>query len=614
MAVIRTDGESTIETGTNFEAELAADGYHVERSPPHTQALNGKAERAGHVLIARARGLKTQARFPSVLWPEIVVAAAYLLNHSPTPSLGWLSPREFLQNALGRPQIPTLAHLFAYGSKTYWHKKNIPKLDRIEPVSGVGFLCGYQSSNVYRIWIPSEKTIKVFRDVDFDEDQFYSPDDPDILEQIRHANETTSILTSTFIESVDPEGVEGQDISTDESDDEFLISYNDVNVDIHEPVLENRDPPMDLPICPPDASETLATPRPTPEHESSSQRPEDDSDIIKVIPRTSQSVSQDMSEHFAQPEPDSTPLQPRKSRKADKGPAPRHTEISADMDPELVIPERTRASKRKETYALAIANVGNNAGFHDAFATGISQAYGRQHQLSLSSEPKYYKVMLAHPHSQQWQKVTNEEFEKLIKNGTAQIIDIPEDTPWRDILPMIWVWKYKTDEDGYLAGHKARLCARGDLEKLPSTKETFAATLAVRIFRVLMAIAVYFDLELRQLDAISAFTNSVLRRKIYVRLPDGFQQPRKCLLLHRALYGLKEAGHLWYEELTGTLRDLGLQCVGDEQCLWYNDWLVLFFYVDDVVAMFRLTHAPKWNRFRDDLCGKYDFKNLKDLK
>ena len=67
VAVIRTDGESTIEMGTNFEAELAADRYHVERSPPHTQALNGKAERAGYVLIARARGLKTQVRFPSVL-------------------------------------------------------------------------------------------------------------------------------------------------------------------------------------------------------------------------------------------------------------------------------------------------------------------------------------------------------------------------------------------------------------------------------------------------------------------------------------------------------------------------------------------------------------------
>ena len=90
-------------------------------------------------------------------------------------------------------------------------------------------------------------------------------------------------------------------------------------------------------------------------------------------------------------------------------------------------------------------------------------------------------------------------------------------------LPLTWVWKYKFDEDGYLSKHKARLCVRGDLEKLPDTEETFAATLAARVFGALMAIAAYFDLELQQLDTISAFTHSVLRRKLYVRLPDGFR-------------------------------------------------------------------------------------------
>jgi hypothetical protein len=34
VAVIRTDGESTVQQGTNFEEDLVAAGYHVERSPP----------------------------------------------------------------------------------------------------------------------------------------------------------------------------------------------------------------------------------------------------------------------------------------------------------------------------------------------------------------------------------------------------------------------------------------------------------------------------------------------------------------------------------------------------------------------------------------------------
>ena len=604
VAVIRTDGESTIEVGTNFEAELAADGYHIERSPPHTQALNGKAERAGHVLIIRATGLKAQARFPDVLWPEIINAAAYLLNHTPMESLGWLSPREFLQNALGRPQIPTLAHLYAYGSKAYWHNKEVSKqkLKRIEPVGGIGFLCGYQSSNVYRIWIPSEKTIRAYRDVDFDEDQFYSPDNPDILEQIRQANET-SISMSTSIDPIDSEGVEDEQASTDESEDEFLTSHENIDVNARASTFENFEPPMDLPICPRDdldLTPLLPTPSPTPER--------DDDDTIVVMPRSNAGEEQ-----AERPEP--APEKPRHSRrKVEKGPAPRHNEISADSTADLVIPHRTRG-KRKEAYALALTNVGNNAGFHGAFAAGVSQAFGKQpHQSMLLPEPKHWKAMLAHPHSQHWLKATNEEFEKLVGNGTAEIVDIPKDMPWRDILPMTWVWRYKVDEGGYLASHKARLCVRGDLEKLPSTEETFAATLAARVFRALMAIAAYFDLELRQLDAVSAFTNSVLRRKIYVRLPDGFQQLRKCLLLHRALYGLKEAGHLWYEEFTGALRDMGMRCAGDEPCLWLNNWLVLFFFVDDIVAMFRPAYASKWDQFRADLCARYNFKDLQDLK
>lgn len=140
----------------------------------------------------------------------------------------------------------------------------------------------------------------------------------------------------------------------------------------------------------------------------------------------------------------------------------------------------------------------------------------------------------AHPHSEEWLKATTSEFDKLFRNGTAQIVPVPDDIRWRDVLPLTWVWKYKFDQDGYLAKHKARLCVRGDLEKLPDTEETFAATLAARTFRTLAAIAAYFDLELQQLDAISAFTNSVLRRKLYVRLPDGFRQANKCLLLLRA--------------------------------------------------------------------------------
>jgi hypothetical protein len=57
------------------------------------------------------------------------------------------------------------------------------------------------------------------------------------------------------------------------------------------------------------------------------------------------------------------------------------------------------------------------------------------------------------------------------------------------LLPFIWVWTYKFDENNYLAKYKARFVARGDFQ--PTLKESiYAAILATKFFRILMACAV----------------------------------------------------------------------------------------------------------------------------
>ena len=49
-----------------------------------------------------------------------------------------------------------------------------------------------------------------------------------------------------------------------------------------------------------------------------------------------------------------------------------------------------------------------------------------------------------------------------------------------DLLPLIWVFKYKVDLDGYLTKYKSRLIARGDLQI--TTKDTYAATVTIQTF------------------------------------------------------------------------------------------------------------------------------------
>ena len=121
----------------------------------------------------------------------------------------------------------------------------------------------------------------------------------------------------------------------------------------------------------------------------------------------------------------------------------------------------------------------------------------------------------------------------------------------------MWVFTYKFNEDGYLDKYKARLVARGDL--CPSTdQDTYATTLAARVFRALMLIAAYFDLDIYQFDAINVFTNVYLDEDVYARFPDGFSVQGKCLKLIKALYRLPRSPLLWFNDLSATFKKLGL--------------------------------------------------------
>ena len=83
-----------------------------------------------------------------------------------------------------------------------------------------------------------------------------------------------------------------------------------------------------------------------------------------------------------------------------------------------------------------------------------------------------------------------------------------------------------------------------------------------------MAIANYFDLELKQYDVPTAFLNGRLNRKLYAEMPDALKcREGEILEVLLALYGLKESPLLWYEELKKTLIRFGLKNVPGFPCL-----------------------------------------------
>ncbi|KAF4311748.1 Integrase catalytic core [Botryosphaeria dothidea] len=181
-AFFRTDGERSLNTA--FKAELKRRGITIEVLAPYTPAQNGHAERTSQSIIIKARVMRIGVNLPERLWPETVLAATYIHNRTPSKVLKWKTPFE-----LAHGIKPNVAHMRVYGCKAYALNKTIPRSNKLQERALVGYLVGYDSTNIYRIWyLPGDRIIRL-RDVSFDESSKYSPDEQEQYQEIEDVEE-----------------------------------------------------------------------------------------------------------------------------------------------------------------------------------------------------------------------------------------------------------------------------------------------------------------------------------------------------------------------------------------------------------------------------------------
>jgi hypothetical protein len=571
--------------GKSLRDMAARRGIKIELRSPNTPAQNGAAERAGGIIIERARALKIRSNLPGHLSIEIIKYAMEILNRTPTEALGWKSPYEVVFG-----NKPDLSHFHSYGCKAFVLNKKIPRAEKLQSRAFIGYLVGIDSRNIYRIWLPRQNKIVRTRDVVFQEDEFYKADTrEEVDDEVIHVIEI-------------PDSQPRLEDSDDESDDEEATPSDE------EEIFNNI---AIQPIVKPTSSM-----HPEKQPEKQSDHPEN---------------------RYLTPEspPQQASTAATKGKKLPKGWIPadeyipdRHQNNAPKAFKEgthnIIEGKRTRKGKSSAPmFASAVHSSGLRLGF--SFAAKIERDLtvesspdeipARLHRDDLPPEPKSWKAMLQSRFAKFWINAAKQEMHNLLDIHTF------EPSSWEevklagmetDISYLKWVFKYKFDSDGYLVKFKARLCVRGDLQE--QWGDTYAATLAIKVFRAMMAIAAYYDLEIRFCDAINAFLNAHLRKKVFCRPPQGFEHLGEILLLLRALYGMQEAPRLWYEELTKTLRNLGLHPVKDAPCLFTNDHMIVFFYVDDIVTMCRTRDLPKLEEFENKLAEKYKIRRLGDLK
>jgi hypothetical protein len=114
-----------------------------------------------------------------------------------------------------------------------------------------------------------------------------------------------------------------------------------------------------------------------------------------------------------------------------------------------------------------------------------------------------------------WINAMDKEMESLRKNDVWELVELPKD---RKAIGSKWVFKLKTDSNGSVERHKARLVAQGFSQKHGQDyDETFSPVVRFESLRTVIALAVQNDLQLHQMDVTTAFLNGELQklRSIY---------------------------------------------------------------------------------------------------
>jgi gamma-glutamylcyclotransferase (GGCT)/AIG2-like uncharacterized protein YtfP len=444
--------------------------------------------------------------------------------------------------------------------------KKKDRLQKLDPKAWIGYLVGYQSSNIYRVWVPSINKVIRTRDVIFNEDQLFSGDINEFKDDLLYISPKK--LEEFLKESALPDLEELPESSPPvaEDENEFEEPLDDIDFIIESDINPDAMDDAGVRVIDDDAAD--------PEAMEVVESPED-------VESPGDAEGPYICAGF-EPFPTPSPSPPAAALIA-------HAIRSIGPEAPSQSMERVKPTNAWQAAFVAGTLAGrvgkaNNEAIDKAKLQRLLRLGRAIHRSDLPAPPIHHRDLNTHIMGELFRQAeeTHLKSHRELRSWTEISRRDPR-VKGNQVLDCMWVYVYKFKKNGHLLKCKARLVVRGDQQKRSRTEETYAATLAGRSFRTLMAIAARFDLELIQYDVVNAFVNARLTEDVFMRMPPGYRKPGTILKLDRALYGLRISPLLWQRELTRTLHELGFESVPHEPCCFSKDGILLFFYVDDIV-------------------------------
>jgi hypothetical protein len=372
---------------------------------------------------------------------------------------------------------PDLSRLRVIGSRRFVLDKHLPRGDKLEDHTE-GFLVGYDASNIYRVWLPSTNRVIRTHDVRF-------------INELYKDNPSTPSLTPRMIEAVH--------IPEKEYNGGTIVVSQPINQQqgLPTPVVQTLEDVQQLPSpsTTPQARNTpdphgtpdpCSTPDPCGTPDPRSTPPLDGHHQSPSLDPVDQQILQELS--ASRTTPQTTPGGWNFDQYSDENldtirvptptrelyiPNQQQNNAPQRQDPNLSQENIVTGRHRHQAHFIKAALASSK---YFAFAATIEQANEATfvasqsrinpnptctHRNDLPPPPCYWKELKRHVHGKQFEAATEAEFSKCWKKSTFAKPDITAEHI-KEAVPLMWVFSYKFDKDGYLYKYKACLVVQGD--------------------------------------------------------------------------------------------------------------------------------------------------------
>jgi hypothetical protein len=190
----------------------------------------------------------------------------------------------------------------------------------------------------------------------------------------------------------------------------------------------------------------------------------------------------------------------------------------------------------------------------------------------------------------EWRLAMQKELASL---ASRDVLGSVQETPkGKTLVGCRWVFASKRNDKGEVVRHKARLVAKGYNQKFGIDYEsTYSPVMDATTFRILTSYATHEALHMQMMDVVTAYLYGNLDKEIYMSVPPGikFEQGvfnKPCVKLQRSLYGLKQAGRMWFNRLSDYLAKQGFVANEICPCVFIkkvgSEFAIISVYVDDL--------------------------------